>query len=219
LVAIALCLLGPRADAQGPSPEALYRAGAVRAAADAFAARVARHPDDPAAWYDLGAASYRGGADGRAAAAWAKAARLAPRDGTVRHARGLLAPPDLATEDLLAVGPLTRWEWALLAGVCWVVWWGTVLIGRRRLSLWIGIAGLVIVASGSYEWWRLGRPVAVVVEGPAPVRSAPFGGASAASSLQAGAAGLVVQTYGGWVEVSRPDGVRGWILQSEVMRL
>jgi len=29
----------------------------------------------------------------------------------------------------------------------------------------------------------------------------------------------VIQTYAGWIEVSRPDGVRGWILQSEVMRL
>lgn len=219
LVALAFCLVGSRAQAQAPSPEALYRAGAVRAAADAFAARAVRSPDDAAAWYDLGAASYRGGADGRAAAAWAKAARLAPRDGTIRYARGLLTPPDLATEDLLAVGPFTRWEWAVLAGVCWVLWWGTILLGRRRLSLWIGVAGIAIVAFGSYEWWRLSRPVVVVVEGPAPVRSAPFGGASAASSLPAGAAGLVVQTYGGWVEVSRPDGVRGWILQSEVMRL
>lgn len=59
----------------------------------------------------------------------------------------------------------------------------------------------------------------VVVEAPAPVRSAPFGEASAASSLPAGAAALVVQAYGGWVEVARPDGVHGWILESEVMRL
>jgi len=219
LVAMALCLLGSQAHAQGPSPEALYRAGAVRAAADAFAARVRGHPDDPAAWYDLGAAAYRAGADGRAAAAWAKAQRLAPRDATIRRARALLAPPDLATEDLLAAGLLTRWEWALLAGGCWVIWWGTLLLDRRRLSLWIGVAGLAIAGFGSYEWWRLSRPVVVVTEGPAPVRSAPFGGASAGSSLPAGAAGLVVQTYGGWVEVSRPDGVRGWILQSEVMRL
>ena len=221
LVILAIAALGPwrRVPAQTPSPEALYRAGAVRAAADAFAARVGRQPDDAAAWYNLGAASYRGGADGRAAAAWAEAARLAPRDATIRRARALLAPPDLATEDLLSVGPLTRWEWALLAGLGWVLWWGTILLRRRRLSFWLGLATLAIAGFGSSEWLRLSRPVVVVVQGPAAVRSAPFGEASAASSLPMGAAGLVVQTYGGWVEVSRPDGVRGWILESEVMRL
>ena len=221
LVILLVATLAPptRARGQSPSPETLYRAGAVRAAADAFATRVARHPDDPAAWYDLGAANYRQGADGRAAAAWAAAARLAPRDGTIRRARTLLPSPDLASEDLLAVGLFTRAEWAVVAGVCWVLWWGCVLLRRRRLTLWFGIVVVGVVARGGYEWWRCSRPVVVVVEAPAPVRSAPFGEASAASSLPAGAAALVLQTYGGWVEVSRPDGVRGWVLQSEVMRL
>jgi len=219
MAVIALSFLAPRAHAQAPSPEALYRAGAVRAAADAFAVRVARHPDDAAAWYDFGAASYRAGADGKASAAWAKAARLAPRDATIRRARALLVPPDLATEDLLSVGPLTRAEWVVVAAVVWVLWWGSVVWRRRQLTLWFGVALVAVVGFGSYEWWRLSRPVVVVVEGPAPVRGAPFGEASAASSLPAGAAGVVIQTYAGWIEVSRPDGVRGWILQSEVMRL
>lgn len=219
MATLALVFLAPQARGQSPSPEALYHAGAVRSAADAFAARVARHPDDAAAWYNLGAASYREGADGKAVAAWAEAARLAPRDATIRQARAILAPPDLATEDLLSAGPLTRAEWAVLAGLVWVAWWGSVLLRRPRLKLSFGLALVVVVGTGAYEWWRLSRPVVVVVEGPAPVRSAPFGEASAASSLPAGAAGLVVKTYAGWVEVERPDGVRGWILQSEVMRL
>ena len=219
MATLALALLAQEARGQAPSPEALYRAGAVRAAADAFAARAARHPDDAAAWYNLGAASYRQGADGRAVAAWAEAARLAPRNATIRQARAILAPPDLASEDLLSVGPLTRAEWVVLAALIWVLWWGSVLLRRPRLKLSFGLALVVVVGAGGYEWWRLSRPVVVIVEGPAPVRSAPFGEASAASSLPAGAAGVVVKTYAGWVEVERPDGVRGWILQSEVMRL
>ena len=107
----------------------------------------------------------------------------------------------------------------MLAGLVWLAWWGGILLRRPRLRLSLGLALVVVVGTGAYEWWRLSRPVVVVVEGPAPVRSAPFGEASAASSLPAGAAGLVVKTYAGWVEVERPDGVRGWILQSEVMRL
>jgi hypothetical protein len=219
LAVLTLMLVASSARAQTTSPEALYRTGALRAAADGFAARVSRHPEDPAAWYDLGAASYRAGADGRAAAAWAEALRLAPRDPAIRRARALLAPPDLESEDLLTTGLLTRWEWAAVVGALWILWWASLLLRRRRLSLSIGLAVAVTSAIGGYEWWRLSRPLVVVVEAPAAVRSAPFGEATAASSLPAGAAAVVVRTYGGWVEVVRPDGVRGWILQSEVMRL
>jgi len=219
LTVLAAVALVPGARAQTTSPEALYRTGAMRSAADGFAARAARHPDDAATWYDLGAASYRAGADGRAAAAWAEAARLSPRDPAIRRARALLAAPDFTTEDLLSTGLLTRWEWAVFAGVVWVLWWASLLMRRRRLSLLLGVVVLTATGFGGYEWWRLSRPVVVVVEAPAPVRSAPFGEATAASSLPAGSAALVVQTYGGWVQVARPDGVHGWILESEVMRL
>src|SRR2546422_10445793 len=68
-----------RSLAQGPSAEALYAAGALRAAADSFAARAAAEPRTAAHWYNVGATLYRAGADGKAAAAWAVAARLAPR--------------------------------------------------------------------------------------------------------------------------------------------
>src|SRR5204863_362107 len=80
------------AAAQAVSAEALYEAGALRAAADSFAARAAAEPRAPAHWYNLGATLYRAGADGKAAAAWAIASRLAPRDEAVRRARELLPP-------------------------------------------------------------------------------------------------------------------------------
>lgn len=216
---LALAVLPRAARAQSPHAEALYGAGALRVAADSFAARATRNPQDPAAWYDLGAASYRAGADGRAAAAWAKAARLAPRNPLIRRARALLISPDVASDDLLATGPLTVWEWILLAGLGWVLWWGGLLIGRRGLSLCFAVFTIVAGGAAAYGWWSERRPVVVVVAPPASVHSAPFSEASAASSLPAGAAAFVVQTYGGWVEIARPDGIQGWILASEVMRL
>src|SRR5213076_679939 len=72
--------------AQAPSAEALYDIGALRAAADSFAARAAARPGVAAHWYNLGATLYRAGADGKAAAAWAIAARLTPRAPLVRRA-------------------------------------------------------------------------------------------------------------------------------------
>src|SRR5207302_2221572 len=113
LVALGLlALVTPRAvAAQAPSAEALYEVGALRAAADSFAARAAAQPRVAAHWYNLGATLYRAGADGKAAAAWAVAARLAPRDRMVRRARELLPAPDATSERLLAVGVGAPGEW------------------------------------------------------------------------------------------------------------
>src|SRR2546422_10642490 len=97
---MALAGLAQPAAAQTLSAEALYDAGALRAAADSFAARAAGEPRVPAHWYNLGATLYRAGADGKATAAWARAARLAPRDLLVRRARELLPAPDAASEAL-----------------------------------------------------------------------------------------------------------------------
>ena len=132
VVALAvLTTLGWPVAAQAPSAEALYDAGALRAAADSFAARAVVEPRVAAHWYNLGATLYRAGADGKATAAWTVAARLAPRDPVVRRARDLLPSPDAASEQLLATGLATPGEWALAAGLCWVVGWIAVA-GRRR---------------------------------------------------------------------------------------
>jgi hypothetical protein len=227
LVAVA-ALLSPAGGAGagggggGPSAEVLYDAGALRAAADSFAARAAAQPRVPAHWYNLGATLYRAGADGKAIAAWAIAARLAPRDRTVRHARELLPPPDAASDPLLAPGLATPAEWALGAAALWLGLWGAV-IARRRRAVIAGFAALLAVAGtlGGREAARRARPVAVVVNAGTPVRVAPYGGASAGSVVEAGAALLVERPYagGGWLAVRRADGVHGWVLAAEVVRL
>jgi hypothetical protein len=217
---VLLAALARPAAGQALSAEALYEAGALRAAADSFAARAAAEPRAPAHWYNLGATLYRAGADGKAIAAWAIAARLAPRDPLGRRARELLPPPDAPSEPLLVVGFATPGEWALAAAVLWVVTWIVAAGGRRRLVL-AGVALLTAVAVGMAvrEALRRGRPVAIVLHPATSVRVAPFGSASAAATVEAGAALLVDRAYGGWLGVHRQDGVRGWVLATEVTRL
>jgi hypothetical protein len=208
------------ARAQAPGADVLYGAGALRAAADSFAARATVSPHDPAAWYDLGAALYRAGADGKAVAAWTRAARLAPRDPLIRRARGLIPLADPSSEDLLAVGWATPGEFALAAGLGWMILWGAILSRRRPITL--GVWALLTVAagvSGARESRRQARPVAVVVTPAAPIRAAPYGSASAGTTLAMGAAVEVTDRYGRWIEVRRDDGVRGWVLDTEVVRL
>ena len=95
------------------------------------------------------------------------------------------------------------------------------MIARRRSSVVATLAALVLVAGG-LEWReasRRARPLAIVVNRGTPVRVAPYGGASAAATVDAGAALFVERRYGPWLEVRRGDGVHGWVLTSEVARL
>ena len=63
-------------------------------------------------------------------------------------------------------------------------------------------------------------PGLVVIAGPGtPVRVAPYGAASAAITLEAGAALYVERRAGAWLRVERQDGVRGWVLAAEVVPL
>jgi hypothetical protein len=208
-------------QAQTPSAEALFEAGALRAAADSFAARAAREPRDAAHWYNLGATLYRAGADGKATAAWIRAARLAPRDPAIRRALRLLPAPDPVTEQILTVGWATPAEWGLIAAIGWVLLWLTVAVGGRRRVVLALFAAVALGASilGALEWRRRDRPVAVVIADAAPVRAAPYGGASAAATVQAGGALLVGRGYGPWVEVHRSDGIHGWVLGLEIAGL
>lgn len=218
-VALALCL-ATSARAQAPGAEVLYGAGALRAAADSFVARATATPHDPAAWYDLGATLYRAGADGKAVAAWTRAARLAPRDPLIRRARGMIPLADPASEDLLAVGWATPGEWALAAGLGWMILWGAMLSRRRPITVGVwAVLTLAAGATGAREWRRQARPVAVVVAPAAPIRAAPYGSASAGTTLETGAAVEVMARYGRWIEIRRDDGVRGWVLDTEVVRL
>ena len=209
--------VGARAgQAQSARAEVLYEAGALRPAADSFAARAAAEPDVAAHWYNLGATLYRAGADGKAVVAWTKAARLAPRDRDIARARALLPLPDAASERLLTVGPVTPEECAAIAAAAWTVVWAATVGRRRRLALGaLAVCGLALV-SGGREWRRRATPLAVVLRPGTPVRVAPYGSAGTTTTVDVGAALLVQSENGLWLAVHREDGIDGWVLASEV---
>jgi hypothetical protein len=218
---VLLFVVASQGAGQTPSAEALFEAGALRAAADSFAARAVRDPRDPANWYNLGATLYRAGADGKATAAWTRAARLAPRDQAIRRALRLLPPPDQTSEQLLRVGWASPAEWALVGAAAWVLLWLTIAVGSRRRILIVLFGAITTAAAvfGVTEWRRRDRPVVVVVADVAPVRTAPYGGASAAATIPAGGALIAGRSYGPWREVTRKDGIHGWVLGGEIAGL
>jgi hypothetical protein len=210
------------AQGGGTSAEALYQAGALRAAADSFAARAAGDTLNAAHWFNLGATLYRSGSDGKALAAWIRAERLQPRNGEIRRTRELLPAPDAASEHLFVVGLLTPGECWLLAALCWLVGWIVWIAFRQRVIVAV-LAGLALLALvlGAQERGRRSKSVAIVVDAGTAVHAAPYGGASASAVLQPGAAVLIVDSFAGgrWLRVRRTDGINGWILGGQVVRL
>ena len=202
---LALALCGPAAlRAQTPAPEQLYASGSLRAAADAFARRTDAEPAVAAHWYNLGAAYFRMGLTGRAAAAWLEARRLAPRQATIRRALALTPPPDLTTARLTWSPPLTPEELLLLGGagmdVGWLGWGLRPRIRDRWTVLLVLSACAVLGGLALRVWYR--RPVAIVTDA-STLRLSPHGLAPAVSPVEAGAQSRSPGAIPGWVLVER----------------
>ena len=216
-LSLAMALLGGGASAQAPPPERLYESGALRAAAEGFSRRVEVEPAVAANWYDLGAAYYRLGAKGRAAAAWTRARRLDPREPTIARALRLTPPPDAASSRWLWSPPVTAEELILFGALGWVVGWiGWVLRPRLRDRLIILLvfgAASTLAGFGLRSWYR--RPIAIVLD-QTTLRLSPHGRAPAVGPLEAGGAVRVVRQERGWSLVRSAGSREGWVASDAI---
>jgi hypothetical protein len=217
VVPLVVALWSTGLRAQAPSPEALYEEGSLRAAAEGFAHRAEREPAVAGHWYNLGAAYYRLGQDGRARAAWLEARRLAPRSNTVTQALRLTPPPD---------GTSARWSWSppvsaeellLLGALGWIAGWlGWTLrprVRERWLVLLVFSAAAVLAGLALRVWLR--EPVAIVLE-RTTLRLSPHGLAPTVVSLESGSAVRILRHSPGWVMVEAPGAQRGWLADEAV---
>ena len=203
----------PAQAAAQTGPEQLYEAGALRAAADGFARRAAAEPGVAAHWYGLGAAQYRLGAEGRATAAWLRAARAAPRARAVRRALGLVPAPDPVSARRSWVPPVTPAELGVAALLLWLAGWGILLFSRKRprhRGVALVVAGGVLGAAGLALHLDYRRPLAVVAD-PGPMRLSPHGRAPEVAAVASGAIVRPQRRQGRWVLVEGPEGRSGWM--------
>lgn len=212
-VVLALVLL-PVGRAQGPGPEQLYDAGALRAAAEGFARRAASAPGVAANWYNLGATHFRLRDDAFALAEWSRAARLTPRNRAIRRALDLVPPADDVSAAWLSATPVTPDELALVALLAWLVGWvGVGLSGHSRprgrwalvLASAVAVGGVAVALDV-----RERRPLAVV-SGEARLLRSPTDRAPAVASVAAGSAVRPLRAERGWQLVRASNGGVGWL--------
>jgi hypothetical protein len=210
-------LLAAGAAAQTPPPERLYEAGALRAAVEGFTRRAEEEPAVAAHWYDLGAAYYRLGAKGRAAAAWTRARRLDPREPTIALALRLTPPPDATSARWLWTSPVTADELLLLGGLLWIggwIGWSLRPRLRDRLSVLLVLAALSMLAGFAlHAWYR--QPIAVVLD-QTTLRLSPHGRAPAVGPLEAGGAVRIVRREPGWSLVRAAGSREGWVASDAI---
>lgn len=207
------------ASAQSTTAEQLYEAGAFRAAADSFLIRASQHPADPSQWFNAGAALFGAGEETAARVAWVKAARVAPRNGTVRAALQLVPPVNSHARTNTWIAPVTVMELALVGTILWVIGWLTYTFSARaRRALPVAAFGLVVAGLAAYLHDRYTEPVGLVLVPNAAVREAPYGTAPATTRFAQGGAVRIELSEGAWLLVRR-GGYQGWVLSAEVGRL
>jgi hypothetical protein len=220
---LALAAAAPRSaalHAQAADPMRLYAAGSLHAATSGFLRELDRDPRDPAIWYNLGATYYRLGLDGRAAAAWLQAHRLAPRERTVNRALGLVPPPEPASAARLWIPPVSWLELALLALPLWVVGWAVFAWRPRRRDVGVALAllGALCAAAAITLRVREQRAVAIVLSGT-PLQLSPHERAPTISPLEPGTAVVIRRREPIWSMVEAPGGKLGWVPTDSMFRL
>jgi hypothetical protein len=214
-----LVLLGGVRHARAQSADALYEAGAYRIAADSFAARAAKQPGVPAHWYNLGNALYRVGDGAGARAAWVHAARLAPRNGTIRQALMLVPAPDANSANATRVTIVTPGEVLSGAILLWMVGWILVALGRPfRYTLPLLLVAAIAGSLGASKAHEYAQPIALVRHPNTSLRAAPYLSATARRGMNEGTTVVVLRTYAGWVLVRRGND-RGWMQASDIVRV
>ena len=192
----------------------------LRAASSGFLRELERNPRDPAVWYNLGATYYRLGMDGRAAAAWLQAHRLAPRNRTIGRALALVPPPEASSASRLWAPPVSWPELALAAVPLWAAGWLLLAWRPRRRDIAVALIFLGVLVGGAAAALcaREMRPLAIVL-GATPLQLSPHERAPTITPLEPGSAVLLLRPQAGWSMVNAPGGRIGWIPADSAYRL
>jgi tetratricopeptide (TPR) repeat protein len=192
-------------------------------AISAFTQYVQEQPDDPAGWYNLGAAYQANREPAHSAWALLHALELEPRSQATRTQLGRLGVAELARR----VRPATTLSTDELFFACAVFWWfAAVLLGyalaRRRRWAAIAGAGLIALSALLLLGWKLERllpPPALVLDEGATLLAGRSLHSDAIRQLQPLAGVTVLEQNDEWLRVRTSDGEEGWVSAELLGRL
>jgi tetratricopeptide (TPR) repeat protein len=245
ILPLALILAFASGDAGATSPDALfeqgngaYEAGRYEEAVDAYARVLAYGVRDPRAHYNLANAFFKLGRLAPAILHYERALRLAPGDVDIRDnlefartrirdrveeapvpypvaaARRLLdaLPMALVTGFLLAF----HWLGAASLGALW--WVGRPALRRALGYGALGAGLLAAVAAGALLWQAqvLEADRAIVMSDRADVLSGPAADNTVLFSVHEGTRLEVRNRREGWIQVSLPNALSGWIAAASI---
>ena len=181
-------------------------------ARDAFLVASRLAPRDPAAWANLGTASWQAADTAGAVLGWQRALRLDPLASDLRDRLARVrAPQDRGAANVWPVPPLPV---ATLALVLWWAAWLVLALAARRgplggLSLILAPSVLLIGVATLAES-RLRADDLLVIATAAPLRALPALGAEAGSVPLVGEVVTILERRGVWVRISLDAGRQGW---------
>ncbi len=190
------------------------------------------------AYFNLGNAYLKAGDAGRAVLAYERARRLAPGDPDVRANLAFARADDASGDEpprwTRVAFPLAAvWSSDTLVAVAAAAWWLLFLVlavrqllaAARRPAGWAALAaGVVLAVAGASAAYRLytldlRRMAAVVAPATVAVRFEPTANGTVHFRAKSGTTLRLLGEREGWVQVARPDGLRGWVERDAVGEL
>ena len=227
------CTPETSSGAQMAAANQLYEAGQFGEAAEAYLALIDGGVEEGVLYYNLGNAYFKAGDLGRAIANYRRAQRLLPRDPDVAANLGLAraqAVDRLEIEHRGALVDIARQvlvEWTRLdeaATIALALWSllgvlvvAVILAPRARPTLRYGITAttillaLTVLSIGLRLASEHGRTPAVIVAESVDTHSGPGEDYLAEFSLHAGAEVRVLEERNGWVRITLPGDLQGWV--------
>lgn len=220
----------------------LYNAGKYQPAIRKYQSVVSQGFESPELYFNLGNAYYKTGNATYAILNYERARKLAPNDEDIRYNLEMARTMIVDNIVTLPEPGFLRW-WKQLISSQSISFWGTLsiltffiflslfglfLLSRsfqiKRLSFWFSIAAISISAIsfgfGSHLTSRLiNHNSAVITDRSVRVKSSPSETGTELFIVHEGITVQVTDKLGDWVNVSLPDGNKGWLKESSMIRI
>jgi hypothetical protein len=193
-------------------------------------------------YYNLGNAYYKSGKSTYAILNYERAKKLAPNDDDIRYNLDLARTQIIDNIVTLPEGGFLRWIKQLISSKS-INFWGILSLGAfftflflfglfllsrtfhiKRLAFWFSIAAISISAitftfGSTMKSKLVNHKSAVITDRSVRVKASPSETGTELFIVHEGVTVQVIDELGEWINVSLPDGNKGWVKESVMVRI